>query len=153
MSRNARAVATLERHSAEDLLDVLGLVTEDGTIPPDDDTEYVLIDPAKGPGSRNPDVVTQRREVTGLTTPPGLANLPPAAPAQPKKRRGPKPKEKVIRPRRERTVPECGTYKKVAWHRRHEGLRVVDMDDDCQRAAREYGQKMTAAYRQRKGAA
>lgn len=147
MSTNAAAVRVLERHEAEDLRPMLGLVTDDGDIPPDDTNVYVLRDPAAAPGARNPDthtaIPTRPRDRSNV--PEGLANLPPVAPPAPK-RRGPKPKPKVIRPAKPREVPECGSYKAYARHRR----RNEPIDDACRQAAREYGQTMTAEYRERR---
>ena len=76
-----------------------------------------------------------------MTTPPGLAELTPLPPPEPKKRT---PKPKAVRPRKERKIPECGEYKAYARHRRH----GEPIDLACQEACNEYGRAAKAKARE-----
>lgn len=141
MSLNAIARRFVESHDAEDLLPMLGLVTEDGTTPPDDTNVYNFPPAGKGPGAKNPDAPTAKPTRDRSAVPPGLANLPPETAEEPvKKRRGPKPQPKVVRPRKEREVPPCGTYKAFSRHKRRikAGVEGEVLDDACLEAGRAY---------------
>ena len=152
MSLNTLAARTIKRHAecdndAQRLLDMLGLVDEYGNIKPDDTSVYHFSEPSAGPGAKNPDapaVTTRERSGVTMTTPPGLATLSPAEPPVAKKR-GPKPQPKVVRPRKKREVPECGTYKAYARHRR----QGEPIDDACLEVSREYHRATQAEYRLR----
>ena len=133
MSKNLLAVQAIKRRALDEsdeemLLDILGLVAEDGTVPPDDTTIYNIIDRSNnGPGARNPGALTTAsRHPEDLTTPPGLANLPPVAESP-----------KVAKPRKPRPVgppPPCGSYKAYSRHRR----LGEDIDDACHQAELDY---------------
>jgi hypothetical protein len=144
VSLNVLATQTVKRHAAEDLLPMLGLVAEDGSIPPDDTTVYHFEEPSRGPGVKNPNGRTETARDRSAV-PEGLANLQPPTPKEEPKKRGPKPQPKVIRPRKEREVPECGSYKAYARHRR----RNEPIDDACRQASREYGRSNNSEYRLR----
>lgn len=134
------AARFIERHALDEsdekwLKEALGLVQPDGALAPDDNTVYHFPTGDRGPGAVNPNAWTAmpRPARDRSAVPPGLANLPPAEPA-PKKRRGPKPQPKVVRPKKPREVPECGTHRAFARHKR----RGEEVDAACLEASREY---------------
>jgi len=114
------------------LLDLLGLVGPDGEIVPDDTTVYVFkTDHAgKSPGARTP------KERDRSAVPEGLATLTPTEEQDKpsRKRPGPKPQPKVIRPKKPREIPPCGTHKAFSRHKR----RGEPVDDACLEAGRAY---------------
>lgn len=151
MSLNATATHVVMQYAdrtgwaeqLDELLDMLGLVDEHGNPQPDDTNVYAFTDPSAGPGAKNPDgpSVTNRQEGIAMTTPPGLANLPPLPPPAAKQ-----PKPKVVRPKKERQIPECGQYKAYARHRRLN----EPIDTACQEACNEYGRAAKAKARELK---
>lgn len=151
MSFNAAARRTLERHDAEDLIPMLGLVAEDGSVPPDDTNVYNFHTDSRGPGPTNPDSASAmpRRPRDLSLVPPGLRHLQPV-PEDAPKRRGPAPQPKVIRTSRQREVPECGTYRAYARHKRRIQLGQDDpstLDDACVEAGRKYHRDYARNYR------
>ena len=149
MSLNVAAVRFLERHQAEDLRPMLGLVAEDGSIPPDDTNVYTFPPADKGPGAKQPDAMVgiPTRPKDRSAVPPSLKNLPPQAAEEPvKKRRGPKPQPKVIRQSKPRELAPCGTVSAYSRHRR----RGEEVDQACLEANRAYGREKHREYRERK---
>lgn len=125
------------------LKEVLGLVQPDGSLAPDDNNVYNFPPADRGPGAKDPDgrttPATDRRDRSAV--PPGLRDLPPeTAEEEPKKRRGPKPQPKVIRPRKERKLAPCGTVSAYSRHKRRikAGVPGEVMDDACLEAGRKY---------------
>lgn len=154
MSQNLLAIRTVKRHALSEsdeqwLLDLLGLVAEDGSVPPDDTREYTSYDPTgKGPGVRNRNMTTPPKpQAKGMTTPPGLANLPPVEEVpEPKKVRKPRPTPPP------RKLQPCGTYAAYSRHRR-EGMTLEELratDDVCYQASLAYGRETHAKYRAKK---
>lgn len=140
---------------ASELLEMLGLITDDGDVPPDDNNVYTFSSDhaGKAPGASTPDGTRTKPMKDRSAVPEGLRNLPPEGTEEPvKKRRGPKPQPKVIRPRREREVPECGTYKAFSRHKRRiaAGVEGEVLDDACLEAGRKYHREASAASRTRR---
>lgn len=130
----ARFVERIAMDPADEqwLKEVLGLVTPEGELAPDDDNVYNFPPPSKGPGDKNPRTSPTRDR---SAVPEGLRDLTPTEEQDPpKKRRGPKPKPKVIRPSKPREIPACGTYKAFARHKR----RGEEVDQACLDVSREY---------------
>lgn len=146
-----------------ELLEALGLVEPGGrTVTPDDTKVHALVDVTTVAAGRDADPISPRafaehgRRPAGMTTPPGLANLPPIV-QQPKpepkqrpvKRRSPgegKPqKSRATKPPRE--VPECGSYKAYRRHKR----RGEDVDEPCTQAARAHWRSVDDAARRAAG--
>lgn len=147
---NAIVVEKVKRHARDEaderwLMDVIGLVDEEGNTLPDDTNVYHMPPPDKGPGAKDPNGrTTASRDRSAV--PEGLRNLAPEAAEEPvKKRRGPKPQPKVIRPSRPREVPQCGQYKAYSRHKR----RGEEIDEACREAYREYHAQHSAEYRLR----
>lgn len=133
------AARFVERHALDAadeqwLKEVLGLVRPDGSLAPDDNNVYVFkADHAgKAPAAK----VRQTKKTRDRSAvPDGLRDLPPeTAEEAPAKRPGPKPQPKVVRPRRPRVVPPCGSYKAFSRHKR----RGEEVDTACLDASREY---------------
>lgn len=130
----------LGRADEHHLLDVLGLVTNSGELAPDDNNVYNFPPPGRGPGARDSKAAPTRDR---SMVPEGLRELPPASVVKPERR---KPQPKVIRPTKPREVPECGSYKAFARHRR----LGEEVDDACLEASREYSRTYKAKARRAK---
>lgn len=88
-SVNRLAIQAVARHAPGtpaqkyELLEMLGLVDDNGDITPDDTKVHVITDVGKAPGAKDPDASSplgfadHGRRPDNMTTPAGLANLPP----------------------------------------------------------------------------
>lgn len=128
---------------ARQLLEMLGLVEPGGReILPDDIRPNVMVDLGKAPGGKNPDASSplafadHGRRPEGMTTPPGLRDLPPLpAPSTPKRRRPPAKSVTppvaapvAARPRGKRPIPHGKPAGYFAHTRRKE---PIPADDAC----------------------
>lgn len=140
LAARAVALAGADRGDTRELLDMLGLLTADGRIPPDDIRQYDMR--TAGPENTVPTAMITTREARSVacTTPPGLAVLPPLpkptkAKAAPKPKRKPKEARTVpAEPRQRRKQAQCGT---TSGHARHIRLREPTCEA-CREAKRAY---------------
>lgn len=129
----------LSEADKQDLYEMCGLV-EPGAhrLLPDDTKVYSLSDVGKAPGAKDPDAQTplafadHGRRPAGMTTPPGLANLPPI---------------EVVPPKPARELPPCGTRRRYNAHK-----KAGEECAECRDANNTYFRDYQAAQRAAKKA-
>lgn len=136
---------------SSELLEMLGLITDDGGVPPDDTNEYTFYSNSsvKSPGPKHADGPVTRPRRSRSTVPPGLATLQPIEEQpEPKKVKArkprPKPEPKELQP--------CGTYAAYSRHRR-EGMTLEEIkaaDAACYEASLGYGRTRKSSERAKK---
>lgn len=151
----ARGIVWNNRHlpvsEVRELLDMIGVIDgPDGrSVLPDDTRSYAAIDPSTAPGAKDPNFSSPRafaedgRRPAGMTTPPGLAHLPPPEdrPRRKKQRPAP-PRADAPAPAGQRLAP-CGSYSAYLRHKR----RGEPVDDTCMTGARAYWRSKSTAGR------